>query len=178
MPSRYVREGRPRVLGVKHPPFGILLAHEIEDARKMARREYYGVIVVRVHDGRIDVCMILPTYSKDQWEFPKGGFEKIDNNLPRVCACRELKEETGLIVSPDKLSEYMYSVPQDVSARVPILCGLFVHFVDTKQRIKIGDIGEIRDCRWIDSFSPQVRIREDFRYVLFLLQMHLLYAGV
>lgn len=52
--------------------------------------------------------VILVSSDLKSWGFPKGSFDDIDNDNYIHCAIREVKEETGMILSPEVLQTARY----------------------------------------------------------------------
>ena len=56
-----------------------------------------GAVVWRVHDGELELLLIKQFAHKDSWGIPKGHLDKGESF--EQCARREVKEETGVLVT-------------------------------------------------------------------------------
>ena len=93
-----------------------------------------------ITDRNGNVLVLKHTYGRLNWELPGGGAEA--NESPVETALREVREETGLIVTARHMTG-MYYAPDNDS----------VHFVFWCERldsdaIPCADLAEISECRF------------------------------
>ncbi|MGI5506450.1 NUDIX domain-containing protein [Lentzea sp. CA-135723] len=73
-------------------------AYLAEGNAKQARKRVASKVLIR--DQRGHVVLVNPTY-KEHWDLPGGMVE--DNEAPRAAAVREVGEELGLTIEPDRV---------------------------------------------------------------------------
>ncbi len=66
--------------------------------RKLPKKPVAVKVIFKTTDGSI--LLVKPNY-KDTWQFPGGGVEAVES--PKSAAVREVTEEIGLTISPDRL---------------------------------------------------------------------------
>ena len=98
---------------------------------KPRHMKVFGVICV---NDRGEVLLVRGR-SSNKWSFPKGHCKYKETDLE--CALRELKEETGLVLSGN------YSSYHKLRGG-----GYFVFAIDGNPTLKIGDNWEIEDVAW------------------------------
>lgn len=98
--------------------------------------KYRGAGVI-IYNSNIDSLVIVKG-NQNIYSFPKGHIK--NNETLEECASRELNEETGVYISPEKIAqcnkiiiyEYVY----------------FIMNVTEEFKFKIIDVKEIIDCKW------------------------------
>ena len=102
-------------------------------------------------DGRRRVLLIQRNNDpyKGCWAFP-GGFMEMDETLEQ-CACRELKEETGLEVENLQELKSFSTVDRDPRGRT-----VTVAFLAETELCEVSGSDDARDARWfgLDEVPP------------------------
>lgn len=108
----------------------------------MKREKSCGALVCRKVDGQIQTLLIENLRGK-HWGFPKGHMEGQETELET--AAREIREETGLHVTPD--SSFRHSVSYLPHPDVMKEVVYFIAFTDPEQPVRAQQ-EEVSDCRW------------------------------
>lgn len=110
--------------------------------RKIVRILYPGYVVaakVFITDSQGRFLVVKTTYNPD-WDIPSGHSDPAES--PNLAACRELREETGLVVdSVEQFGVIFYPKLRTVQV-------LFVHSLDTTPELTPDNV-EISDLRWV-----------------------------
>ena len=85
-----------------------------------------------------DIILILCVLGREsgKWGFPKGSFK--ENESLEECACRELKEETGLILKKD-----IFKLKRKIGSHI-----YFSVEYTGLMKINIQDTKEIQNAKW------------------------------
>lgn len=96
---------------------------------------------------------------KDHWAFP-GGFLDMDETADE-CAIRELKEETGLFISPEELVQIGAFTKVDRDPRGRTITIAFCTIIDSESQVK--GLDDAADARWfpIENLPPLAFDHED-----------------
>lgn len=109
-------------------------------------QESYGVIPVRVLNGRMEVFLVR--HNEGHWDFPKGKREI--GETPVQTALRELKEETGLV--PTSLEE-SYMISNNFSfvrerKKIHKIVGFFIGFISPEATAQL-QLQEVQAGEWL-----------------------------
>ncbi|XP_015783504.1 m7GpppN-mRNA hydrolase isoform X2 [Tetranychus urticae] len=100
----------------------------------------YGAILL--DDAMEHVLMVQGFCSQTSWGFPKGKVNAEED--PVLCACREVKEETGFDCSRlIKADDYIELKVRDTNVRLYIVPG-----VNKSEKFVAQTRGEIKDIKW------------------------------
>jgi phosphoribosylglycinamide formyltransferase 1 len=99
-----------------------------------------------VRDARGRVLLVEPTY-KDAWEIPGGVVD--EDESPRECVIREVREELGLEVEPGRLLvvDYQHAEPDRTESLMFVFDGGVID-EPTTSRIVLQE-GELRSWRFV-----------------------------
>ncbi|XP_074604531.1 decapping mRNA 2 [Brevipalpus obovatus] len=127
-----------------HVPFLKTLLYEFDSLLEQWR-EYksnvptYGAILL---DPSLEHVLMVQGFSSNSWGFPKGKVNAEED--PVLCACREVKEETGFecskLINKD---DYIELKIRDTCIRLYIIPG-----VKMSEKFCTQTRGEIKDIRW------------------------------
>ena len=95
-----------------------------------------------IFDSDHRVLLVKHTYGKFNWEIP-GGVSEAGESVNQTVV-REVREETGLDVEPERLSGVYYSGPDDMH-HFAFICRL----IDPHAK-PVPSSPEIADCRFFD----------------------------
>jgi len=113
-----------------------------------------GAVIMKKNDNGED-CILLIQRSKEDnwgmiWEFPRGKCDKGDADKLFKCLKREIKEETGLDVTPIKyIDKYEYIA--DNGKRRSIQYNFLCKMNNPDQKIKLSF--EHDNYKWVSSFG-------------------------
>jgi NAD+ diphosphatase len=109
-----------------------------------------AVAVIIKHDDKILFTVRNVEPDKGKWDLP-GGFVDPNENAEEA-ACRELKEELGINLSPDNL-KYITTSPNNYLYRnVPYrTMDIFYEYAVNSNEINITAEDEIKDLIWVKS---------------------------
>lgn len=100
------------------------------------------VRVIVVHNDRI--LMLKTWLSADKWSLPGGGLHRGED--PKVGVMRELKEETGIVLSVDALLDIGGGTVTHHKLKYAYMA--FVAVLDSKPQTKIQHL-EIAEAEWV-----------------------------
>lgn len=110
-------------------------------------------------DSSNQVLLVKGWLSDQHWGLPGGGVEH--GELPRYAASRELAEETGLVVTPERLSEV-----GRISASPPYRCSYIV-FVARVEQVDLPVLTWLRRYEIIDrKWVPQIEAPPAIRHLM------------
>ncbi len=120
---------------------------------KIKKRRIVGSGIIGKVDKNDKVSILLIQRSSDDhypnyWEFPRGGCQVKDKNS-KICAVREIKEETGLDIEiVGYLGKYSYFKNQYIES----LCKVYLcKMKDETQPVILSN--EHKDYKWISTFG-------------------------
>ncbi|XP_053207599.1 m7GpppN-mRNA hydrolase-like isoform X2 [Panonychus citri] len=150
-----------------HVPFLKIFLKEFENYFKQWK-EYksnvptYGAILL--DDIMEHVLMVQGFCSQSSWGFPKGKVNAEED--PVLCACREVKEETGFDCSRlIKSEDYIELKIRDTNVRLYIVPG-----VAKSEKFVTQTRGEIKDIKWFPlSKLPTNKSEKDLNANLFFM---------
>lgn len=87
--------------------------------------------------------MVQGFWAKSSWGFPKGKVNHSED--PKVCAIREVNEETGFDCTPYISEEYIERSIRGTTVRLYIVPG-----VSPDEKFSPKTRNEIKDIRWFD----------------------------
>jgi 8-oxo-dGTP pyrophosphatase MutT (NUDIX family) len=93
-----------------------------------------------IFDRETRVLLVKHTYGKLNWELP-GGHSEPDESADQTVV-REVREETGLRVEPERLSGVYYSEPGDMH-HFAFVCTMVDQYAEP-----VPSSQEIADCRF------------------------------
>jgi 8-oxo-dGTP pyrophosphatase MutT (NUDIX family) len=121
--------------------------------QKIKKRRIVGAgIIGKVDDNNKVHILLIQRASEDHypnfWEFPRGGCQVSDKNS-KICAVREIKEETGLDVEiVGYLGKYSYFKDQGVES----LCKIYLcKMKDETQPVMLSH--EHKDFKWVSTYG-------------------------
>ena len=107
-------------------------------------------VIVRRDDNNTQLALLIKRAADDHWpnvwEFPRGKCDKPIGESILKCAAREIKEETGLNITPDRLID-RYEYLADHGKRKST-CHVFICSMDDpSQEVKLSK--EHRSYKWV-----------------------------
>lgn len=128
-----------------------VLLESINDEKdiKVKTNASSGVIVREDANGIKEVLLIQRSpddHWPHHWEFPRGKCDNGKNEDVKVCAKREIKEETGLDVEIDGLVD-TFQYLADEGTRLTTCYNYICHMKNPNQTIKLSQ--EHQDYKWI-----------------------------
>lgn len=118
-----------------------------------------------LHDEHERFLLVRPSYRCDTWEIPGGGLE--EGEFPWQAACREVKEELGVDLTPGRLLAVDWVPPQS-DGRPALANFLFdggrITQAHAEQRLRLqaGELSEWRLAgpeQWDELMAPHMARR-------------------
>jgi 8-oxo-dGTP diphosphatase len=131
------------------------LLESLPDEQNIKRRTVAaaGVIVRRDENDRLQLLLIQRSASDhwpNHWEFPRGKCDQGDESKPRLCAKREIKEETGLDVKIVEIVD-TFQYLADGGERLTTCYNYLCELSSKNQEVKLSN--EHQDYKWISEMS-------------------------
>lgn len=99
---------------------------------------------------RGDTYLFLKQNASGKWGPPKGHKEDVDGNKPANTAARELKEETGIIVTPAAMRRSTFMKVKDSKYYVYLIdVNANEKHITIPKELKSVNSGEVGDYAWL-----------------------------
>ena len=138
---------KPKKVGIKKKIEEALIGDEDKVERRV---DVAAGVIVRRDDNNTQLALLIQRAADDHWpnvwEFPRGKCDKPIGESILKCAAREIKEETGLDVIPEKMVD-RYEYIADHGKRKST-CHVFIcHMKDPSQEPKLSH--EHQRYKWV-----------------------------
>lgn len=113
-------------------------------------------LILRGADGRL--LLLKGWYSSNEWQLPGGGLHR--NEDPVRGVCREVLEETGLIVPPDRLRFIKEMSVAEHGLRFRVLIFLADLPLEARLKPRWPEVAELawQDSRQLPRLSPATAV--------------------
>jgi ADP-ribose pyrophosphatase YjhB (NUDIX family) len=92
-----------------------------------------------------------------EWSLPGGGLHR--GETPEVGICREVREETGLVIEPNQLQPFFKGDYREFGFRFPYIC---FRIELTEASVLTRQKWELADAQWLPLSSlSQLRLNQD-----------------
>lgn len=144
-------------------------------AYRTARPVSAGGVIVRVHEGRLQACLIARrSGARVVWGLPKGHIES--NETAEAAAIREIREETGLsgeLISPLGSIAYQFTVKEEQTHYAKTVHFFLLRYVGGELQPQNT---EVDDAAWVDFHEALTRISYENERKILLKAQALLHA--